>query len=321
MTFNTVSGLAPLSYLGTPAVNPPSQIIAIRAPTVTDGNSGTPIGTEWIDTVGLASYKLVGTTGSSFQGTFLATWAQMGAGAGFVANVVGTANQITVITAAGTATVSLPAVIIAPGSLTTTTTLAAGTTITAGTGITSTLGNIVASAGNINATLGSMSAGTTVTAGTGITATTGNIVASTGNITSTLGSMSAATTMTAGTGITATTGNIVASTGNITSTLGAVAAATTVTAGTGITSTLGNLNLAGLAGKTVGTTGALVAGSLLVANTSVTAASKFFFTANTLGTVTAPQSYYVSARVPGASFTVTSFDGTDTSTVDFFFIN
>ncbi len=49
--------------------------------------------------------------------------------------------------------------------------------VTAGTGITATTGNIVASAGNISATLGSVTAGTTVTATLGnITATNGNIV-------------------------------------------------------------------------------------------------------------------------------------------------
>ncbi|MFN5176294.1 MAG: beta strand repeat-containing protein, partial [Ignavibacteria bacterium] len=83
--------------------------------------------------------------------------------------------------------------------------------------------SIVASAGNISATAGSVSAGTTVTAGTGITSTTGNIVA-------TAGQVNAGTTMTAGTGITSTTGNIVA-------TAGQVNAGTTMTAGTGITST------------------------------------------------------------------------------------
>ena len=127
-------------------------------------------------------------------------------------------------------------------------------TFTADGTITSTLGNIVATAGQVNA-------GTTMTAGTGITATTGNIVA-------TAGQVNAGTTMTAGTGITATTGNIVASAGNITATLGNISATagslnagTTVTAGTGITATTGNITAT--AGNVV-----ITAGNLNLPNTN-----------------------------------------------------
>lgn len=82
-------------------------------------------------------------------------WIVLASSGGNISSVLGTANQITVVTAAGVATVSLPAAIVTPGSLTTTTTLAAGTalssgtTITAGTSITATLGNITATNGNI----------------------------------------------------------------------------------------------------------------------------------------------------------------------------
>jgi len=66
--------------------------------------------------------------------------------------------------------------------------------LTAGTGVTSTIGNIVATAGQVNA-------GATITAGTGITATTGNITATSGNVAITAGNLTLPNS-------TATTGNI-----------------------------------------------------------------------------------------------------------------
>jgi hypothetical protein len=59
----------------------------------------------------------------------------------------------------------------------------------------------------------------------------------------------------------------------------------------------------------------LVAGSAVVANTSVTATSRIFLTAQSLGTVGVPQALAVTARTPGTSFTITSAGGTDTSVV------
>jgi hypothetical protein len=57
----------------------------------------------------------------------------------------------------------------------------------------------------------------------------------------------------------------------------------------------------------------LVAGTVTVANTAVTANSRILLTVNTPGgTVGSP---YVSARVPGTSFTITSTSAADTSTV------
>jgi len=96
-------------------------------------------------------------------------------------NLLGTANQITVTGSANTETFSIPSVFIGPGSIASTTTITSGTsmvsttTITAGTGIVSTTGNIVATAGQVNA-------GTSMTAGTTITATLGAITATNGNI-------------------------------------------------------------------------------------------------------------------------------------------
>ena len=55
----------------------------------------------------------------------------------------------------------------------------------------------------------------------------------------------------------------------------------------------------------------LVGGTVTVANTSVTANSRIFLTAQTSGA--GPGALRVSARVAGTSFTVTSSSGTDTS--------
>lgn len=62
-------------------------------------------------------------------------------------------------------------------------------------------------------------------------------------------------------------------------------------------------------------TSTLVAGTVTVANTSVTANSRIMLTAQSLGTVAAPKSLAVTARVNATSFTITSSDNTDTSVV------
>lgn len=59
----------------------------------------------------------------------------------------------------------------------------------------------------------------------------------------------------------------------------------------------------------------LVAGTVTVANTSVTATSRIQLTAQSLGTVTAPKALAVTARTAGTSFVITSADATDTSVV------
>lgn len=178
---------SPTQYKGVRAIAPPDLTLARIAPPA--GFRPTVKGQLYLDFVGLTAYMWSG-----------ASWIALGTGAvggivtltgdsgGAIApvggniDILGTASEITSTGTAGTITLSLPAAITAPGSLTTTTTLAATTTITAGTGITATTGNIVASAGNITATLGSVSAGTSVTAGTTLTATLGNITATNGNI-------------------------------------------------------------------------------------------------------------------------------------------
>lgn len=62
----------------------------------------------------------------------------------------------------------------------------------------------------------------------------------------------------------------------------------------------------------------LAAGTVTVANTSVTATTRILLTVNTPGgTVGTP---YVSARTAGTSFTITSTSGADTSTVGYFLV-
>lgn len=59
----------------------------------------------------------------------------------------------------------------------------------------------------------------------------------------------------------------------------------------------------------------LVAGTVVVANTSITATSRIQLTVQSLGTVTAPSAVCVSARVVGTSFTILASQLTDTSVV------
>jgi hypothetical protein len=59
----------------------------------------------------------------------------------------------------------------------------------------------------------------------------------------------------------------------------------------------------------------LVAGTKVIANTSITANSRIFLTAQSLGTVVNPSALCVSARVVGASFTIKASQATDTSVI------
>lgn len=59
----------------------------------------------------------------------------------------------------------------------------------------------------------------------------------------------------------------------------------------------------------------LVGGTATVLTARVSDASRIFLTAQSLGTVAAPKALAVTARVAGASFTITSADATDTSVV------
>jgi hypothetical protein len=110
---------------------------------------------------------------------------------------------------------------------------------------------------------------------------------------------------------------------------GSITSATTLTATLGnITATNGNLvlgtagnkiNIATGANSSVGTSAAMIAGTITVANTSVTAASKIFLTnggaAGTIGTLS------VGTIVPGTSFVINSSNVLDTSVVNYLIIN
>lgn len=74
----------------------------------------------------------------------------------------------------------------------------------------------------------------------------------------------------------------------------------------------GGLSIAEGANARMGTS-TLVAGTVTVANTSVTANTRIFLTTQTIGGVIGVQ--YISARVVGTSFTITSNNVADTSTV------
>lgn len=79
----------------------------------------------------------------------------------------------------------------------------------------------------------------------------------------------------------------------------------------------GGLAVAEGANLTMGTA-TLVGGTVTVANTRVTANTRFFFTVNVPGgTVGSPR---LSARVVGTSFTITSSQGADTSTVAYLMV-
>jgi hypothetical protein len=83
-------------------------------------------------------------------------WIQFAGSSGDIIAINGTANQVSVSTVAGVATLSLPSAITTPGSLTTTTSLAADTTVTAGTGVIATTGGVTAAAGDVTATAGNL---------------------------------------------------------------------------------------------------------------------------------------------------------------------
>lgn len=90
-------------------------------------------------------------------------WIELTDSDGPIQSVAGTANQVTVNTVAGVATISLPVAIVAPGSVTATTTL------------TATLGNITATNGNLS--LGT--AGNKIVIATGTNASVGTSAAMT----------------------------------------------------------------------------------------------------------------------------------------------
>jgi hypothetical protein len=81
------------------------------------------------------------------------------------------------------------------------------------------------------------------------------------------------------------------------------------------TNTWANLTSSGREGTAV-----LVAGSVTVANTGITAKTIGIASCQVLGTVARPQGIGVAARVVGTSITFRSTDATDTSTIGYILI-
>ena len=316
----TVSGQNELSYLGVTAPNPPNLINASRAPTAQDANY--KVGTLWVDSVDGSAYILVLVVGQT------ATWDEIGAGVSTIATIntnapiggnytlAGTAAQIAVAQSAGTSTFSLtgpytPATYTAHGVL-----IGEGAAAVQATAA-GTTGQVLIGATGANPAFGALGVnsgltahgvllgeGNSAIAATAVGATGTLLAGSTGADPAFTASPSVSGSVTAGTTLTATLGNITATNGNV------------------VLGTAGNkLVIPTAANSSAGTTAALTGGTIVVSNSAVTANSKFFFTTNTLGTVTIPSAYYCSARTPGVNFTIVSNQATDTSTVDFVFIN
>jgi hypothetical protein len=177
----------PRQYKGVRAILPPDLQSATRNPTSAD--KAYVKGTLWLNTSSATAFMWPGSgnwisLGSGTTGAIVTLTGGSGGALSPTAgnmNLLGTANQITSTGSGSTITFSIPSTFIAPGTIASTTTITSGTamvattTLTAGTGITSTTGNIVATAGQVNA-------GTSMTAATTITATAGDITATLGNI-------------------------------------------------------------------------------------------------------------------------------------------
>ena len=175
----------------------------------------------------------------------------------------------------------------------------------------------------VSATVALYSSLTTGTITFGGTAQTGdfNIGVSSGTIAVNVGSGSGATALTAGSTSGASATTIQAGTGGITLSP-AAAGGTTISAGN-LALTAGGISFSqagnGLTFKTgsnpvVGTTSAMTTGSVTVANTRAASGMVVLAYPATLGTVSAPQAYYIDNIVPGTSFDIVSADATDTST-------
>lgn len=117
--------------------------------------------------------------------------------------------------------------------------------------------------------------------------------------------------ITAGTGLTATTGGVTATAGNITATNGNL-----------VLSTAGNkISIATGANASLGTSAAMVAGTVTVATTAVTASSRIFLTTNTPGGTQGVLSAPTASIVAGTSFVINSSNAADTSTVNWWIVN
>lgn len=116
--------------------------------------------------------------------------------------------------------------------------------------------------------------------------------------------ITAGTNILAGTGVTVTAGALTALNGNLVLT----AAGNKVFIGTG-------------ANASIGTSAAMVAGTVTVNTTAVTANSLIFVSRNTPGGTTGNLSAPSGSIVPGVSFAINSSSATETSTVNYWIIN
>lgn len=106
--------------------------------------------------------------------------------------------------------------------------------------------------------------------------------------------------------------------GTITSSLGNLRALN----GNLVLGTAGNkLSIATGANASIGTSAAMVAGTVTVATTAVTASSRIFLTVNTPGGTQGELSAPTASIVPGTSFVINSSHLLDTSTVNWWIIN
>jgi hypothetical protein len=111
--------------------------------------------------------------------------------------------------------------------------------------------------------------------------------------------------VTAGTGLVATTGGVTATAGDIVATLGGVTAET-------------GLSIGADANQSMGTSGSMTAGTIVVGNTYVAAGDYIFLTHDTIAG--APGSLSVVITTPGTIFTINSSSATDTSTVRYLIV-
>lgn len=250
-------------------------------------------------------------------------WIELVTSAGDVLSVNGTANQILATPTTGAVVLSLigpytPATYTAHGVL-----IGEGTSSIVATAA-GTAGQILTSGGaSADPTWTTATFPATATAGALIAATATNVIGQIadvatgqvlmsggiGVIPAYSGSPSVSGSLTAATTITATLGNITATNGNVV--LG--------TAGNKINST--SVASTTTAGANSFGTVALSSGAAIVNTSAAKTGSLIFATVQALGTVAAAKAIAITARVDSTSFTITSSDATDTSTVAWFIVN
>lgn len=276
-----------LQYLGVLAKAPPTLQPAERAPSSSTDRKYRP-GTLWMDSLNLASYQWSGNV-----------WIALGTGAsGGVVSITGDTGTAAsgAITLLGTAAQGLS---FSSSASNVTGTIADWTTAQKGVGVLSTNAQSVTGTGTTQAVTPA-----SLTARLQAPGAIGGTTPGSGAFTT----LSSTGLITAGTGLTATTGALTATNGNLVfGTAGnkiSAPAATTITAGA---NSFGRV--------------ALVGGAAIVATTAVSATSIILITNQVLGTVAAPFPLAVTARTAATSFTITSADATDTSTIGWMIIN